>query len=228
MKLTVTTITLIFIASLIFMYLLSQSGPIHNAGTLNADDYEGDGSYDETELSSSDTDKMTSKNSAARTYKSTNYYTGTRGGASQSGLDVYFDQSSSDSDSEVNGIDSGISPPASEATNGNFEGGNGLGNQFASYTGTGTTSSSEETMFNAEELLPSSSTNSYFDTYDNIKVSNTQLINAYRPIGTNTVMGSLRNPTWDLRGEPANQKRNVGPWNNSTIQPNIYKTGVCN
>ena len=230
MKLNTTTIMLIFIGFLIILYLMSQNGSIHNSGSLNEDNYiendTNDGSYDETEVSSTETSKMVGKNSANGNYKYASYYDGTRGGMSESGLDVYFEPSSiSESDTEVNGIESSILPPASESTNGDFEGGNGLGNQFSSFTSTGTTS--EDEMFNAEELLPSTSTNSYFDTYDNIKVSNTQLINVYRPIGTNTVMGSLRNPTWDLRGEPANQKRNVGPWNNSTIQPNVYKTGVC-
>jgi hypothetical protein len=232
MKFNITTITLVFIAVLIFLYLVSQKDlSIHNSGSLNndqyteADSYDGS-SYDETEVSSAETSRMVGKNSASGgKYAHSSYYNGTRGGNSETGLDMYFDAiTTPDADSEVTGIDSSISPPASKAANGDFQGGNDRGNEFATYTSTGNTS---EDMFNAGELLPQSGTNSYFDTYDNIKVGNSQLINVYRPIGTNTVMGSLRNPTFDLRGEPANQKRNVGPWMNSTIQPNVYKTGIC-
>ena len=232
MKFNITTITLIFIAVLIFLYLVSQKDlSIHNSGSLNngdnteVDSYDGS-SYDETEVSSAETSRMVGKNSASGgKYAHSSYYNGTRGGTSESGLDVYFDAvTTPDAESEVTGIDSSISPPASEAVNGDYQGGNDRGDEFATYTSTGNTS---EDMFNAGELLPQRSTNSYFDTYDNIKVGNSQLINVYRPIGTNTVMGSLRNPTFDLRGEPANQKRNVGPWMNSTIQPNVYKTGIC-
>ena len=238
MTLNITTITLVCIAILIFLYLVYQKDTaVHNSGTLNNDEvdsYDGS-SYDETEVSSSETSRMTGKNSTRGNGYSTSSYNSARGGASESGLHAYFDQGSSagsagssgsteSTDEEVSGIESSINPPATTAQNGDFEGGNNRGNEFATYTSTGNTS---EDMFNAGELLPQSSTNSYFDTYDNIKVGNSQLINVYRPIGTNTVMGSLRNPTWDLRGEPANQKRNVGPWMNSTIQPNVYKTGVC-
>lgn len=223
MKLDVTSITLICIAALIFLYLVSRNGnrSIHNSGSLNGDGYDDldsyDGSsYDETEVSSAETDKMTGKNSArGGSYRYSSYDRGTRGGSSEGSLDAYFEPvgPTSGSNNGYSAMDSGE------------QSGPSANSGYASYSGSGQTS--EDDMFNAEELLPGSSSNSYFDTYDNVKVGNSQLINVYRPIGTNTVMGTNRNPTWDLRGEMANPKRNVGPWNNSTMQPNIYKTGIC-
>jgi hypothetical protein len=42
-------------------------------------------------------------------------------------------------------------------------------------------------------------------------------------IGVNTQGGSLRNPNLDIRSSPAIEKKDVSPWLNSTIGPDLYR-----
>ena len=42
-------------------------------------------------------------------------------------------------------------------------------------------------------------------------------------IGVNTQGGSLRNPNLDIRSAPAIDKKDVSPWLNSTIGPDLYR-----
>jgi len=42
-------------------------------------------------------------------------------------------------------------------------------------------------------------------------------------IGVNTQGGSLRNPNLDIRSAPAIDKKEVSPWLNSTIDPDLYR-----
>lgn len=52
---------------------------------------------------------------------------------------------------------------------------------------------------------------------------NVNLLEANKHIGINTVGSSLRNANLQLRSEPANPRVNVGPWMNSTIEPDTYR-----
>lgn len=54
-------------------------------------------------------------------------------------------------------------------------------------------------------------------------IAGKNFLNAGSLIGVNTVSSSLRNASWDLRSEPPNPQTQVGPWNTSTIQPDISR-----
>jgi hypothetical protein len=42
-------------------------------------------------------------------------------------------------------------------------------------------------------------------------------------LGLNSINGSNKNSNYGLRSEPPNPRLNVGPWQQSTIAPNIYR-----
>ena len=49
------------------------------------------------------------------------------------------------------------------------------------------------------------------------------LLKAGHHIGIDTVGQSLRNANLQLRSEPANPQQNVGPWMNTTIEPDVMR-----
>lgn len=54
-------------------------------------------------------------------------------------------------------------------------------------------------------------------------INNVNLLQAGYHIGINTVSSSLRNANLQLRSEPPNPQMSVGPWNNTTIEPDINR-----
>lgn len=52
-------------------------------------------------------------------------------------------------------------------------------------------------------------------------LQNVNLLQAGHHIGINTVSSSLRNANLQLRSEPPNPQLPVGPWNQTTIQPDL-------
>lgn len=57
----------------------------------------------------------------------------------------------------------------------------------------------------------------------NNDLSEINLLSAGHHAGINTVGSSLRNPNLQLRSEPANPRAAVGPFLNSTIEPDMYR-----
>ena len=49
------------------------------------------------------------------------------------------------------------------------------------------------------------------------------LLQAGYHIGLDTIGQTLRNPTYDLRSDPIIPKQDVGPWNLSTIEPDLAR-----
>ena len=49
------------------------------------------------------------------------------------------------------------------------------------------------------------------------------LLQAGYHIGLDTIGQTLRNPTYDLRSDPVIPKQDVGPWNQSTIEPDLAR-----
>ena len=49
------------------------------------------------------------------------------------------------------------------------------------------------------------------------------LLQAGSMIGVDTVGQTLKNPNLQLRSEPAIPKQQVGPWNNSTVEPDLSR-----
>ena len=58
-------------------------------------------------------------------------------------------------------------------------------------------------------------------------VPNNNYLVAGFDIGMDTHGGSMKNPTLDIRPEPRIEKAYVGPWNNSTYEPDLYRKNVC-
>ena len=54
-------------------------------------------------------------------------------------------------------------------------------------------------------------------------------LKAGQHIGVNTIGSSMRNANLQIRSEPANPQGNVGPWNQTTIGPNLMQRPLdCN
>jgi hypothetical protein len=183
----------------------------------NSESTESDGdnvSVDDTESASADSEmarKMVGRNSSLRSggkYKRSSYKHGKRGGRDDAGLDEYFKNNLS-----------------RKSSSDEFAGYDQSGDNLAQYIpGKGRKS---DDMFNSKDLLPKEKNDEWFETHNNVKVKNSHLINVYRPIGANTVSGTLRNPTYDFRGDVANPRYVVSPWNQSTIDPDINNVGLC-
>lgn len=54
-------------------------------------------------------------------------------------------------------------------------------------------------------------------------LKNLNLLSADQMIGINTVSSSLRNANYQERSEPVIPKKDIGPWGNSTIQPDTFR-----
>ena len=75
------------------------------------------------------------------------------------------------------------------------------------------------------ELLPND-TNSQWSNMNprgGGQLQSINLLSAGSLIGINTIGSSLRNANLQLRSEPANPQIDVGPWNQSTIQPDVMR-----
>lgn len=75
------------------------------------------------------------------------------------------------------------------------------------------------------ELLPKDENSEWakLNPMGNGDLQNVNLLKSGYHIGINTVSSSLRNANLQLRSEPANPQQSVGPWNNTTISPDINR-----
>lgn len=250
MDLDNTSITIALIVAAILLYLCfcdSRSGsyPINNSGSLasqngvvfedDEDDdeivdnetQEGEEGESEAEAESESEGeysedsgeshveklrmKMLGKNHTQRddgSYKNISYRNGTRGGRSDTTLDQFFTSNA----------------PQEAHANNNFVGMSNEDNLAQYIPGT---EKKKDDIFNSRELLPKETNKDWFEVHHNVKVKNAHLINVYRPIGANTVSGTLRNPSYDFRGDVSNPRYIVGPWNQSTIDPDVNNRGLC-
>jgi len=112
----------------------------------------------------------------------------------------------------------------------------GMGNNemFASVSGIGTpsqgvpSSCQKNNIQNPGELLPKDNNNQWAQLNPSGKgeLSNVNLLKAGYHIGIDTINSTLRNPNLQLRSEPPNPSGNVGPWNNSTITPDLMRPSL--
>lgn len=84
-------------------------------------------------------------------------------------------------------------------------------------------------MYNSNNYLPKNSQKQSDDGFqilnNPVSVDNPNLIPVLRAMPAATTVGNKRNMSRDLRGDPmSNPKLVVAPWNNSSIQPDIYST----
>ncbi|CAH6420669.1 Hypothetical protein MVR_LOCUS193 [uncultured virus] len=88
-------------------------------------------------------------------------------------------------------------------------------------------------QFDPEALLPQDFEEDWFElpllgSNTVKKVQSANLIHPKMHMGENTVNGSLRCATHDIRGDIPNPKIHVSPWLNSTIEPDTNIRGFCN
>ena len=91
---------------------------------------------------------------------------------------------------------------------------------------TAPSSCSTANIQNPQELLPKSGGNNQWAQLNPSgqgELANVNLLKAGYHIGIDTIGQSLRNANQQIRSEPANPQLYVGPWNNSTIEPDFMR-----
>lgn len=168
-----------------------------------------------------ESNKLISKNRACGEYKKSDYAGGIRGNLGNSTWDQYFDQNNNlIGDSQVNDIDF---VPRDETIPIDAQG----QQPYASFYEAGkkaTCGSNQdcnvEDLFNADHYLPKEQNDEWWNTLEqSIPIKDRHLVNINKPIGINTIGSSLKNPSYDIRGTPANPKFAISPFNNSSIDP---------
>ena len=86
-------------------------------------------------------------------------------------------------------------------------------------------SCSKQAMEDPASLLPRDENSEWarLNPSGNGTLDNVNLLKAGHHIGIDTVGQSLRNANLQVRSEPSNPQVNVGPWNNTTIQPDLMR-----
>jgi hypothetical protein len=83
-------------------------------------------------------------------------------------------------------------------------------------------------MFNINNYMPDEQPKNWFDSMpETVSVKNRHLINITKAVGNNTVGSSLKNPSYDIRGNEACPKFVVSPWMQSSIEPDININSWC-
>jgi len=200
----------------IFFYMNSSKEPIQNEGALsydtehlNEDFADTESKPEESQVSTEEQqllNRMRGKNASQSGYKRSNYKDGDRKASSQN-LDQFFEEGTQ-----------------FEAENNKYKPNND-GGKFASYVAG--VKKDDDDKFNAGELLPKEENKDWFEDVQAVKVKNRHLINIYRPVAVNTISGSNRNASYDIRGAPANPRTVVSPWLMSSIEADHNIKGLC-
>lgn len=84
---------------------------------------------------------------------------------------------------------------------------------------------SSQAVANPEDLLPKDSNSEWarLNPAGSSDLQNVNLLKSGYHIGIDTIGQSLRNANLQLRSEPANPQVNIGPWNNTTIEPDLMR-----
>ena len=87
------------------------------------------------------------------------------------------------------------------------------------------TGCSQVSITNPDELLPKGSSNQWSDLNPNANTNlkNMNFLDQGRFSGINMVGQALRNANLQVRSEPPNPQLNVGPWSNTTIEPDLER-----
>ena len=107
----------------------------------------------------------------------------------------------------------------------------GENSDYASAQGTTTSTQglapgcSKQPVTAPSELLPKGGSNQFsqLNPMGQGDLSNVNLLKAGHHTGINTVGSSLRNANLQLRSDPPNPQVNVGPWNQTTIEPDTMR-----
>uniref|UniRef100_A0A6C0C5E1 Minor capsid protein P11 C-terminal conserved region domain-containing protein n=1 Tax=viral metagenome TaxID=1070528 RepID=A0A6C0C5E1_9ZZZZ len=89
-------------------------------------------------------------------------------------------------------------------------------------------SCSKQAVVDPKHLLPKDSNDSFSQMNPGGAgdIQNVSLLKAGYHIGINTVGQSLRNANLQLRSEPANPQMSIGPWNQTTIGPDLARRAL--
>jgi hypothetical protein len=220
---------IVLVAVLVYLTTYSsnkKSEPFHNDGALAMSDSEASESLpsDDNSVYSDDTsnntnlavgdqklvNKMKTRDSAKRGYKESSYAANSRGQTLNSMDDIY-----------------GMQDPFGD--DGNFSGIDETGGNKAAYVPGRQTKLSEKDKFDAKSLLPDETAGKdwFHNAYSSTSVKNRHLINVYRSVGVNTVQGTLKNPSRDIRGNIVVPKSVVSPFLNSSYEPDANTLGLC-
>ena len=88
-----------------------------------------------------------------------------------------------------------------------------------------TADSGDKTVQDPTELLPKDEHNQFSELAPS--TSNSGLLSAGHHIGIGGSEAPLRNSNLQLRGEDPNPRTYVGPWNQSTIEGDQLRKGIC-
>lgn len=211
---TIIFLVIIGVMIIILILCLYNRTPIQNDGMLNVNELNGENG-DEDIFENMQNDNIKKNRVMRGEYKKSNYADGKRGFGGESGK--YFDESNNLSYSACD-LQGRIEEPtgADEA-----EG------KYASFKGGIKKKMTPEEIFNVDELLPNETVKDWFDPVpEPISVKDRHLINITRPIGVPT-SHSKGHISYDMRGDIPNPKNIVPMWGNSSIEPEIYRSGIC-
>lgn len=84
---------------------------------------------------------------------------------------------------------------------------------------------SKQAMQDPASLLPKDENSEWarLNPSGNGTLDNVNLLKSGYHIGIDTIGNTLRNANLQVRSEPANPQVNVGPWNNTTIAPDLMR-----
>ncbi len=84
---------------------------------------------------------------------------------------------------------------------------------------------SRQSMEDPAALLPKDSNSAWasLNPTGQGSLNDVNLLKAGHHLGIDTVGNSLRNANLQVRSEPANPQLNIGPWNNTTIEPDVMR-----
>ncbi len=119
------------------------------------------------------------------------------------------------------GIDSNVQPANPLGENSDFANANGI-----STTANGLPPScSKEPIADPASLLPKDENSEWarLNPVGKGELNQVNMLKSGHHIGIDTIGQSLRNANLQLRSEPANPQLNVGPWNQTTIQPDLMR-----
>lgn len=81
----------------------------------------------------------------------------------------------------------------------------------------------------ADDLLPKDAANNKFSQINPAgqgSLTDVNLLSSGYQMGVSTIAGTLRNANLQLRSEPPNPQVNVGPFNNTTISPDVWRKNL--
>lgn len=103
--------------------------------------------------------------------------------------------------------------------------GEGSSSEFAPVSGN---QSSPTPITNPADLLPRDSNNEFSEMAPTANGgNNAALLDAGHHIGSSGSDAPLRNANLQIRGEDPNPRNYSGPWNQSTIEPDVDRKGIC-